>query len=1333
MRDEGGTATVAEHDPFAGAPLAAFAPMSESQREVWLACAMDPDLNIGFNEGINLDLSGPLDIEVLRRSLQHLIERHESLRMTFSPNGTWMCILEHLALDLPVLELADAGAFNDLCESAMRRRFDLVAGPLLNLVLVRRDPLHHNLLFVAHHLICDGWSFAVLLTELGELYSAGVDQRDARLDAAPKYTDYAMVERGFLDAAEGQEQERFWLDRLNDPPPVLDIPSDRPRPAHRRFEANRIDRPIPMALTERLRRTAPAHGASLVTLLLAGFSALLHRLSAAEDMIIGLAAAGQSFHQQGQLVGHCVNLLPLRLKPAPGVPFRDFLAQTRTVVLDAADHQGITFGALLPKIELARDDSRPPLISVLFNIDVRDDNIAHRGLQVSYSTLVRRAENFELFFNIVDDGSRLLIECAYAEARFDAADIERLLDQYLALLATACEDPSRRLHDFDLVAPEERRHLVSGLNPATVKIDTTRVPARFSAQAEAGADRIAICHRGARLTYGALEARVDAIAAALQAQGVAPGQFVAVCVERGPDLPAALLGVLRTGAAYLPLDPDFPEDRLAYMLADSNATMVVTEGALAARLGTTCRAVLLEEICAAQRPQPVAHGANDAAYMIYTSGSTGTPKGVVIGHASLCNFLDSMAREPGLGPEDALLAVTTPSFDIAGLELFLPLVQGARLVIAERDTTFDGVRLATQLHDESITVMQATPATWRILLCAGWVGRPGFRALCGGEPLPRDLAGALLPRVAQLWNLYGPTETTIWSTVWRVSTASDPIRIGKPITNTRCYVLDARGHLLPRGAVGELWIGGAGVAIGYHQREELDAERFLPDPFFSRPGARMYRTGDLARWTSSGDLECLGRSDFQVKLRGYRIELGEIEHALTALPGINECVCGVRERSPDDPHLVAWLRADPGTPIDGKDLRTALARSLPAYMLPQHFLEIAQLPRLPNGKLDRKSLPDPFVRAPAGPVFAAGVAPLAPMSPTQAIVADIWIRVLGSDRIGREDRFIDLGGHSLLAVQAAAAIHEALGVRMPLRSLMMDSLERVAARIDRQRNESGLDRAPTASIAPRVPPQVTTPAPILPLALHFGNDEQRCFGLHFPAREPIRRHAILICPSIGIEAMRSYRALSLLGRTLADAGFEVMRFDYRCTGDSAGYSGAARLEDWIDDVRLAGQHLRTLTGQTSICLLGHRLGALIATEALRRGGSAAGLLRLDAPSSGQSWLDLVHGLDAPYYVRKNHYRPRRYQLGSNESDVLGMPMDSRLVQALRATRLDPPPPVELLHDYRSLDHADGGGLSESQMQLDDAGHWQDGAWIFTHWMPATSLGQITAHLISVLA
>ncbi|HZP11302.1 MAG TPA: amino acid adenylation domain-containing protein [Nevskiaceae bacterium] len=526
-------------------------------------------------------------------------------------------------------------------------------------------------------------------------------------------------------------------------------------------------------------------------------------------------------------------------------------------------------------------------------------------------------------------------------------------------------------------------------------------------------------------TYEELASRAQAIANALREAGAGRGRCVAVCMERGLDMPAALLGVLSTGAAYLPIDPAFPSERIDAILEDAKAVAVLTSRDVAIK--TAAPQVCVDDVRESSA-DAVDVSDDAAAYLIYTSGSTGKPKGVVVTHRNLANFLESMALEPGLRGSDVLLAVTTISFDIAGLELWLPLTVGATMVIASRDDAMDGERLRALIDEHKVSLMQATPSTWRLLIAAEWKGSPGFRALCGGEPLPIDLAKQLLDRGVELWNMYGPTETTIWSTLWRVTEAKGPILIGKPIANTQCYVLDENRKQCADGETGELYIGGDGVARGYHERPELTAEKFLDDPFL--PGNRMYRTGDLARRHANGDLECLGRIDFQIKLRGFRIEPGDIEAALREHPAVVDAAVGVRERAPGDARLVAWIQLHDGVAIDAPQLRAHVANKLPAYMVPQHYAPIAELPRLINGKLDRKSLPDPFqqVRPEGRPTSEAPAG-----TALEDAIAAIWADVLGTtEPIGRDERFFERGGTSLQAISVLAKVRALIGTRVPV-------------------------------------------------------------------------------------------------------------------------------------------------------------------------------------------------------------------------------------------------------------------------------------------------------------
>jgi amino acid adenylation domain-containing protein len=644
-------------------------------------------------------------------------------------------------------------------------------------------------------------------------------------------------------------------------------------------------------------------------------------------------------------------------------------------------------------------------------------------------------------------GLRLTLE--YNTDLFRAATITRMLGHLRTLLEGCVTDPDRRLSELPLLTDAERNQLLVESAGTEANDDRPTVQALFEEQAALTPDAVAVVGVGEELTYGELDRRANQLARYLRASGVGPEVPVGICLERSPRLLVGLLGILKAGGAYLPLDPGYPAARLGFMLADAKVRLLVTQARVREQLPPSDATVLCLDVdadrIARESSERIDGGvtADHLAYVIYTSGSTGRPKGVQIPHRAVVNFLTSMQRVPGLGRQDTLLAVTTLAFDIAGLELLLPLTVGARCVIAADEVAKDGRRLADTLTRSGATVMQATPAGWQLLVEAGWAGTPGLRAFCGGEALPSILADQLLTRCGSLWNLYGPTETTIWSAVGPVRSGA-PVGIGRPIANTRLYLLDRRLHPVPIGVAGELFIAGSGLARGYLNRPGLTAERFLPDPFSREPGARVYRTGDLMRYRADGSLEFLGRTDHQVKLRGFRIELGEIEAVLVQHPAVRQAVSLVREDAPGDKRLIAWVVPAPGKPPTIGELRGYLQRELPEHMLPSAVVLLDAIPLTPGFKLDRAALPEPdWGRLELVESYVA------PRSPTEQALADLWAALLRVERVGVHDNFFELGGHSLLATLMMARVQAAAGVELPLRALFEDpTVQGMAQRIE---------------------------------------------------------------------------------------------------------------------------------------------------------------------------------------------------------------------------------------------------------------------------------------------
>ena len=1010
-------------------------PSTEPQREVWLADALGREASLAYNESVSLHLRGALDVDALRAAVRALPRRHDALRARFADAGRAL-VVPPLAstLEVPLRDVSNAddprAELGAAAHAHVSEPFDLASGPLLRAELLRLAADHHVLLLTGHHAVLDGWSFWVLVQDLAALYRASLGQ-PAQLDAAPSFADYALAQaqpRPEADAALA-----WWAGRFGDGGPVLDLPTDRPRLPARTQRAARHDHLLPADLLARVRALGAARGASLFATLLAGFSALLHRLTGQDDVVIGIPAAGQSAEGLQHLVGHCVHLLPLRLQPRAGQAFGALVDAARGELLDAYDHQQVTFGQLLRALPMARDPARLPLVSVVFNIDqaLAAERDAMPGLALELATNARVAETFELFVNAADLGAGgMRLETQYNADLFDAATVARWMQAFERLLRGAVHDAEAAIDALPLLPDADARAIAAwNATDAPFPADA-RIEAQILAQCARTPDAVAVQAGDTRLTYAGLDARSGAFAAALADAGVRAGDRVGLLLERDTDLLPALVGAWRAGACYVPLDPSLPPARVAGMARDAGLRAVLAHAALATRLADAFDGIAVlacEDVPDAPAPAAPACSARDDAYVIYTSGSTGAPKGVQVTHRNLSNLLASMRATPGMQASDSVLAITTLSFDIATCELLLPLLTGARIVLAGREQAADADSLGALIQAGGVTWMQATPATWRMLLAAGWAGSARMKALCGGEALPADLAHALQPRVRELWNMYGPTETTVWSACGPVAPGGARVDIGRPIANTRLHVLDAHGADVPLGVAGELHIGGEGVARGYLGRAELTAERFIDHPAHGR----LYRTGDLARWRNDGTMQCLGRNDFQLKLRGYRIEAGEIEQALLAQPGIAQAVVVARAAAGGEPRLLAYVVPRADAVVDEAALRAALAATLPDYMLPQRCIALPALPLTASGKIDRKALPD----VDDAPAALRADAPDRFDDALQETVATHMRALLGLRRIGADEDFFALGGHSLLAAQLAARLGRQTGSAVPMRTV----------------------------------------------------------------------------------------------------------------------------------------------------------------------------------------------------------------------------------------------------------------------------------------------------------
>ncbi|KNZ34116.1 MAG: hypothetical protein AD742_01460 [Methylibium sp. NZG] len=1057
-------------------------PTSYSQRRMWMVQQFNPSTT-AYNMPFAVRLRGPLDREVLAESLQCLVARHEAFRTTLvAVEGEPMQRIgpvETLSIEmLDLSELPEPEREADAAKALNQRSsqpYDLAHGPLHRPTLVRLADDDHVLFWSIHHAIGDGWSAGILLREIAAIYPALVRGQEPTLPPmAIDFADYADWQRRVLGGSALANQLAFWKQALAGLEP-LPLPLDRPRRGENNGRGAAVTATFaPQTLTA-LKALAVQHGVTPYMALLACFQLLLARHCDTTDVAVGTPIANRTHVAAEHLVGTLVNTVVMRTDLAGDPSFAELLKRVRETALQAYAHQDLPFEALVEALAVSRSDGAAPLVQVLFNVlNAPQAGARIEGLVYEPFEFDTGSSQFDLALSI-DMQMFGAAHLSFSTEVFELATGQRLLKSFMALVEQVLAGPDRPLSAFALSGAEERAAIARwNHTPLVLPAGTALVHAQIAQQARRTPARLALRCGDEQLSHAELQSRALRLARALRVRGVARGSLVGLCLPRGADMVVAQLAILHSGAAYVPLDPAYPSERLAHMAQDAALALIVSDADFDAALGAALdwpaeRLLRLDRDAAFIATQPAepleADEALDArpgdpAYVIYTSGSTGRPKGVVLPHEAVVNFLASMAREPGLEAGDVLVAVTTLSFDIAVLELLLPLFVGATVVLALRDEATDGRALRTLLEANQATVMQATPSTWRLLIDAGWPGRDGFKALIGGEGLPPDLAHQLLARTGAhgaLWNLYGPTETTVWSTGWKVVHPERGIRIGRPIGNTQIHVLDAHGQPCPIGVAGEVFIGGAGVAIGYLNRPELTAERFVPDPFSATPGARLYRTGDRGRWCHDGQLEHLGRLDFQVKVRGHRIELGEIEAALGSHPQVVRATVIVREDRPGDVRLVAYVVTKLDVEREGvaqgevpqrqvptpAALREHLRGSLPVYMLPQHIVPIDAVPLLPNGKVDRHALPMPESAPDAADRALA--AHEAPQTEAEKAIAAIWQALLGTGPVGLSDNFFDLGGHSLLAMRAVGEMERRVGIRIALGQLVHESLAQIAA------------------------------------------------------------------------------------------------------------------------------------------------------------------------------------------------------------------------------------------------------------------------------------------------
>jgi amino acid adenylation domain-containing protein len=1025
-------------------------PLSPAQQRIWFIHQLAPEA-LAYNEAEAVRLKGELNVAALERAFNIIVGRHELFRSTvkvtdgqpnFVVHANWP--LEFQTIDLSARPAAERETeVERLLVSEPRRPYHLETAPGIRVSLVRVAPQEHVLILMMHHIVCDWSSEGVLWRELSALYRELLRGEPLILPPLPiQHGDYAAWQQQQYTVPHFAKDLAFWKEALRGAPELMELPADRPRPATYSYRGARRRFRLNAAQTEALRQLSRREKTSLFTVFAAVLNAVLHRYNGSPDILLGIPLGDRDRAELQSMIGFLLHTQVLRTSVDGSLNFSQLVGRVQKAALDMFTHRAAPFDLIVREIGHKRNLSYSPLFQVMLNWRDREQDLSYigmEGLKIESVLAEARIAKFDLTVMVTDDGDEFALEMEYSTDLFDEARIVRMVGHLKTLLVAAAENPDKPLDDLPMLADAEREQILLEWNQTEASYPKAQlVHDLVEDQAARTPDAVAVVFDDQKLTYRELNAKANQLARHLQKLGVGPDMLVGLCAERSPELIIGLLGVLKAGGAYVPLDPRYPKDRIAFVLKDAASTVLLTQSHLVGTMPPCAQTIQLDadwpKIAAESdaKVESKVSGKN-LAYVIYTSGSTGLPKGVEIPHEAFLNFLVSMQKQPGLTAKDVLVAVTTISFDIAGLEIFLPLVTGARLVLLSREDAADGFRIIHHLTAHHATMLQATPATWRMLLEAKWQGHPQLKMLCGGEALPRELANHLLAKGDELWNMYGPTETTVWSSTAQVRGDEAAIHIGRPIANTQLYILDSHLQPVPVGIPGELHIGGTGLARGYHNRAELTAEKFIRDPFRTEKGARMYKTGDLARFLADGTIEHLGRLDHQVKIRGFRVELGEIEEVLNQHACVQTSAVMVREDAPGDKRLTAYVTSRNGA-LNPSDLREHVRVKLPEYMVPTAFVTLAALPLTPNGKVDRKALPKPDFEA-----VSDRNKFVAPSSAVEVTLAKIWCEVLGLTQVGLHDNFFDLGGHSVLLLRVHARLSEVSSAKVSIAEMFQYS------------------------------------------------------------------------------------------------------------------------------------------------------------------------------------------------------------------------------------------------------------------------------------------------------
>ncbi len=1268
-------------------------PAADAQTRLWFLHQLQPSSPV-YNIYRAIRIKGSINIAAIEQTVNALISRQGALRTTFNEvDGNIVQVIhKNLSVELNQIDFSNIDSnrkestLQTFLDLGIQESFDLIKGPLIRVSLIKLSEDEHVFFFCVHHLIFDRRSLGLLNKEFSDLYqffSSGESDGLNRLDIS--FSDYTQWRLEKIKQEDLSKQWKFWKENLKNIKP-LELPYDGERTIKATTVGDRCYLDLPSGLIDEFEGAVSKQGVTLFMGLLSVFKLLIHRWSGAEDILTGTPFSERRLKGTENLFGFFVSTLILRTDLSGDPTFVELLSRVRKRSFNSYRYNSIPLDKIVEALNPERIINRNPLFDLDFQLQkLQPEELNIRNTSVSECRALRYSSQYDLGFTVrekdnnendrlVDNKNGYDIRFEYRTDLFEKSTIENLLKRYKKLLQEVAFDQNKKLSEYSVLLDDEKKSLIVDRNNTNLEYSNMNMHQLFLQQVIENKNKIAVITESSSFTFIEIADKAVRLANYMKKQGVKENSVVAILLSRSELIPVAMLASFFLKASYLPLDPEYPVARIEYILNDASVEHVLVEESFSNMVTShTTKKIFAESVLSESSLNDEelteyievflsTGGFNQLAYIIYTSGSTGNPKGVMLTQKNLINFIAAMAERPGIKSSDIILAVTTISFDISVLEILLPLSLGATTIIVDRDTSYDPQALSELLLKHDATIMQATPATWQMMVASAWSGKKDLKLLTGGEALSQKLSDQLQPLVKEVWNMYGPTETTVWSSCYKIDEVGQPPLIGKPIGNTQIYILDKMNQLVVDGAYGELCIAGDGVSNGYLGLNDLTEEVFIDNPFDkksidsdSKPvSKKLYKTGDLVRFSQDQNIEYVGRIDFQVKVRGYRIELGEIETAINKHSEVENSVVIVREDNVDDKRIVAYVTSSQSA-FDADSLRLLLQEQLPSYMLPQHFVLIDEFPQTPNGKIDRKSLPIPeYVQIKNGGSIIESI------SDTEKSIAKIWSDLTGQEKISINSNFFDIGGHSLLAMQVISTAKKKLNIEIKPMAMIQDTLAQIAASVDGTEYQSVENKTlQLKSVSPQ-----------------FFSQDKSLFGFYYASKIKDRvdlmqnsqqkaKGAVLLCSPILMENINANWAFRRLATQLSLAGYDVLRFDYFGTGDSLGYDSDACVDRWKRDILEASKYLQSISKQETISIVGLRFGASLAAQA-----------NVEFIDKLILWEPIINGNE---YVNELFYKYlktlsdlnyiRKTETKAKKGELIGFGFSDNLDRSIRDTRL----------------------------------------------------------------